>query len=351
MFVAITNTPRDYAWGSATALSELLGTTPSGGPEAELWLGTHPGSPSRTPDGLLSDIATLPFLLKVLAAESPLSLQAHPSSRQAAQGFARENALGLPLDAPNRNYRDALHKPELIFALTPLTALCGFRPVEQTLADLSVLGGFDEWRTRLAAGIRPTFEWLITRSPGVPQLIDELVAACASASGPHFSLVGQLARDFPGDPGIATSMMLNLATIEPGQVLFLPAGNIHAYIRGLGIELMAASDNVLRGGLTPKHVDVAELLSVLDFTPTDVPLLAPLSVDGVEVFRPVSDFQLMHLTASATVSLAAAAIVLCTSGAFTVNGAAVSRGQAFYVAEEPRLEVVGAGTLFVATTP
>jgi mannose-6-phosphate isomerase len=185
----------------------------------------------------------------------------------------------------------------------------------------------------------------------VPQLIDELVAACAAASGPHFALVGQLSGAYPGDPGIAISMMLNLATLEPGQVLFLPAGNIHAYIQGLGIELMAASDNVLRGGLTPKHVDVAELLSVLDFTPTDVPLLAPLSVDGVEVFRPVPDFQLMHLTGPASVSLTGEALMLCTSGAFTVNGVAVSRGQAFYVAEEPQLEVAGSGTLFVATAP
>jgi mannose-6-phosphate isomerase len=349
MFVAITNTPRDYAWGSSTALADLLGTTPSGAPEAELWLGTHPASPSRTPDGLLSDLTTLPFLLKVLAAESPLSLQAHPTTRQAAEGFARENALGLPLDAPHRNYRDALHKPELIFALTPLTALCGFRPVEQTLADLALLGGFDEWRTRLADGIGPTFEWLISRGPGVPQLLNDLVAACATASGPHFSLVGQLARAFPGDPGIAISLMLNLATLEPGQVLFLPAGNIHAYIQGIGVELMAASDNVLRGGLTAKHVDVAELLSVLDFTPTDVPYLAPVVADGVSVFRPLPDFQLMHLTAAASVSLAGEALLLCTSGAFTVNGVEVARGDAFYVADEPVLEVEGAGQLFVAT--
>ena len=139
MFVAITNTPRDYAWGSTTAIPELLGTEPSGGPQAELWLGTHPGSPARTPTGSLADMARLPFLLKVLAAAAPLSLQAHPTIEQAVAGFARENAAGVPLDALNRNYKDEQHKPELIYALTQFRALCGFRPVAETRAALAPL--------------------------------------------------------------------------------------------------------------------------------------------------------------------------------------------------------------------
>ena len=356
MFVAITNTPRDYAWGSTTAIPSLLGMPVTGLPQAELWLGTHPGSPARTPTGLLSELTTLPFLLKVLAAAAPLSLQAHPTIAQAVAGFARENAAGVPLDAPNRNYRDELHKPELLYALTPFRALCGFRPVSDTVGDLSALGDFDEWVSRLDEGIQPTFEWLISRGPGVASLIERLVEAAALADGPHHALVAELAATYPGDPGIAISMMLNLADLRPGEVLYLPAGNIHAYIEGLGIELMAASDNVLRGGLTPKHVDVAELLRVLDFTPLPVPYLEAIALgDGVEAFRPdVSDFELLHVRGQATVALAADAIALCVAGSFLITGAhgeaRIERGEAVFVSHEEAVLVIdGDGELFIAT--
>ena len=358
MFVAITNTPRDYAWGSATALSELLGSQPSGGPEAELWLGTHPGSPSQTASGSLAEITNLPFLLKVLAAASPLSLQAHPTIAQAVEGFARENARGISLEAPDRNYRDELHKPEIIYALTPFRALCGFRPASETGAAIERLLGavpgdaaLNGWLDRLGSDddIRPVFDWLLSRGAGVDELLAALVGAAALVGGEHYSLIASLARAYPGDPGIAISLMLNLAVLEPGEVLFLPAGNIHAYIEGLGIELMAASDNVLRGGLTPKHVDVPELLSVLDFTPVPVPYLAPVSVDGVETFSPLPDFALVHVVADARVPLPGEAIALCTAGSFTLNGTAIARGESFYVADEPVLDVAGAGELFVAT--
>ena len=360
MFVAITNTPRDYAWGSAAAIPRLLGTPETGRPQAELWLGTHPGSPSQTPDGSLADLTTLPFLLKVLAAASPLSLQAHPSIAQAVEGFARENALGIPLDAANRNYKDELHKPELIYALTPFRALCGFRPASETGAAIERLLGavpgdapLNGWLDRLGDDddIRAVFEWLLSRGPGVDELVAALVSAAALVDGPHYTLVAELAAAYPGDPGIAISLMLNLAELEPGQVLFLPAGNIHAYIEGLGIELMAASDNVLRGGLTPKHVDVPELLSVLDFTPLPVPYLAPTAIAaGVDSYSPVPDFRLMRITDDASVSLAADAILLCTDGAFEVSGHRVARGDAYFVSSgEGVLSVSGAGELFVAT--
>ena len=359
MFVGITNTPRDYAWGSPTAIADLLGTTPSGGPEAELWFGTHPGSPSRTATGSLADLTTLPFLLKVLAASRPLSLQAHPTIAQAVEGFARENAAGIPLDAPNRNYKDELHKPELIYALTPFRALCGFRPASETSAALERLVDarpgdplLSGWLDRMGSDeeIKPAFEWLISRGDGVEQLIATLAEVAALVDGEHYTLIGELAREYPGDPGIAISLMLNLATLSPGEVLYLPAGNIHAYISGLGIELMAASDNVLRGGLTPKHVDVPELLRVLDFTPVAVPFLAPLDLDGILDFRPdVSDFQLLVVTSPGTVALPGEAILLCTAGSFTVNGHDVVRGAAFYVSGEPSLAIAGAGELFVAT--
>lgn len=380
MFVGITNTPRDYAWGSTTAIAELLGHEASGRPEAELWLGAHPGSPAVVTSGsTAANLAELvgenglPFLLKVLAAEHPLSLQAHPTLEQAAIGFARENELGIPVDAPNRNYRDALHKPEIIFALTPFAALCGFRDVSETRATIDRLLQVDPgdpaikaWMSRLDTdnSLRSTFEWLVSRGDGVAELVDAVVAASASLDGDRFSLVGSLASAYPGDPGIVVSLMLNLVTLSPGEVLYLPAGNIHAYVHGLGIELMAASDNVLRGGLTPKHVDVPELLSVLDFSPVEVPYLAPsVSTPGVSVFAPpIPDFALTVVTPTDTpvvVDVAGPAIALCTSGAVTLDGvsadgevdsAALERGAAVFVPAGSRVDAVGgAGTVFVAT--
>jgi mannose-6-phosphate isomerase len=372
MFVGITNTPRDYAWGSRSALAELLGRTASGGPEAEYWLGTHPGSPSlllgpmkKVGVSRLSDLTTLPFLLKVLAAAAPLSLQAHPTTAQAEAGFARENAEGIALDAPNRNYKDAMHKPELIYALSAeFAALCGFRKVAETRALLQNLGPdvlVGNLLDRLVddSSLRSVFEWLISRSPGVDQLIDRVVALARDQPVAEFEMVGELSADYPGDPGIVIALLLNRVVLHPGQALYLPAGNIHAYLRGLGVELMAASDNVLRGGLTPKHVDVTELLAVLDFQPTEVPLLAPeRPSDGIEIFRPdVPDFELAVVTpgdSSARFEPPGEAILLCLDGECRVVGASadhsLARGESAYVsAEEGVLTFAGSGRVFVAT--
>lgn len=395
MFVGITNTPRPYAWGSTTAIAELLGREPSGEPEAELWLGAHPGSPSVILDPTLTggaaDLAAwiaadpqtalgpfvasgrLPFLLKILAAASPLSLQAHPTPSRAAAGFARENALGVPLDAPHRNYKDAHPKPELIFALSPtFDALCGFRPLKEVRELVDALldaahaledpqpQPLEDLLDSLSTGLRETFEWLITRGPGVPTLV-ALVTVLANTelagTVPELSVARSLAAEYPGDPGIVVSLLLNQVTLAAGEALYLPAGNIHAYLGGLGVELMAASDNVLRGGLTPKHIDVPELLGVLDFTPVPVPYLAAETpAPGVSVLRPsVPDFVLYRVDADATVAITGPAIVICISGALTITGASSSidleRGSAAYVTpDEGELHVSGGGTVFLATT-
>jgi mannose-6-phosphate isomerase len=413
MFVGITNTPRDYAWGSRTAIASLLGRAPSGSPEAELWLGTHPGSPSRLASGgTLDQLTTLPFLLKVLAAASPLSLQAHPNLSQARAGFDRENALGIPLDAPFRNYKDALHKPELMYALSPtFEALCGFRPVAATRELLTALGTsagassasgpgssaaagtssaaagtssgasvldplVSSLLDRLAddASLPSVFEWLISRGAGVSELVARVVELAASRPSSsssallkmkEFATVTALADAYPGDPGIVISLLLNRVTLSRGEVLYLPAGNIHAYLSGLGIELMAASDNVLRGGLTPKHIDVPELLSVLDFTPLPVPLLAPLRPSpGVAVYRPgVPDFELVVIApplgsaenegGSAAYAPESDSIALCTEGVLQIRGTLgefeLRRGDAVYIAaDEAPLTFRGAGTAFLA---
>ena len=411
MFVGITNTPRDYAWGSTTAIAGLLGTPETGAPQAELWLGAHPGSPSvildpaavgghanlaewiaADPAAALGERTRLPFLLKVLAAASPLSLQAHPTLAQAAAGFARENAEGVPLDAAYRNYKDDLHKPELIFALSDrFDALCGFRSVALVRASIEVLRSAADsdaddavlaaFADRLVddAALQSTFEWLISRSTdgaagGVDTLVETVVRLAAlepAASALEFSTVTALAAEYPGDPGIVISLLLNRVALRRGEVLYLPAGNIHAYLFGLGIELMASSDNVLRGGLTPKHVDVPELLTVLDFTPVAVPYLLPrFPVPGVALYVPdVPDFVLAHVQGDdvdAVLPLDGPAIAIVTSGTFALAGAnadldgtagaagsivTLSRGDSVYVTpDEASLHITGAGELFLATT-
>jgi mannose-6-phosphate isomerase len=382
MFVRIGNTPRDYAWGSRTAIAGLLGTTPSGEPEAELWLGAHAGSPARILDPAQTagaadlaewpETARLPYLLKVLAAAGPLSLQAHPSSEQAREGFERENAAGLAADSPERNYKDPFHKPELIFALSdPFEALCGFRDpaVSRAVFEKLASGSGDP---RIAAFadtlegepgdvLRRATEWLLGGDPAVAELVEAVVTAAQARDDRDADTVRMLSAAFPGDPGIVLALLLNRATLRPGEVLYLPAGNIHAYLDGLGIELMAASDNVLRGGLTPKRIDVAELVRVLDFSPIVATPLAPEHpAAGVEVFRPdVPDFALDHVVvgggvASAPVELPGTAIALCTAGEVELAGASgslrLTRGEAAVVtADEGTLTVTGDGTLFVAT--
>lgn len=295
------NPIRAYAWGAPNGLADLLGTPPSGGPEAELWVGTHPAAPSVVRGGehdgrtlaeviavdparwLGVDLAAaghtaLPFLLKVLAIGKPLSLQAHPSPDQARDGFAREQAAGLAVDDPARNYRDDGPKPEALVALTGTWALCGFRhPVEA--ADLLAGLGLAELAPLVDAlasggddGLRSALGWLLRlEGRARTELADAIARAVATVrrADPHDprTWVRRLVADFPGDPTAVAPLLLNVVHLEPGEAVHLPAGNLHAYLDGAGIEVMAASDNVLRGGLTPKHVDVDELLSVLRFEP------------------------------------------------------------------------------------
>ena len=401
MFVGIINTPRPYAWGSTTAIAQLLGHVASGGPEAELWLGAHPGSPSvildPTQTGGATDLASwidtdpettlgrfaasgrLPFLLKVLAAASPLSLQAHPTPEQARAGFDRENELGIARDAPERNYKDAFPKPELIYALSPaFDALCGFRPLDEVRALLRALidaslsmedpqpQPLEDLLDSLSGSdvaLPETCEWLIGRRTGVASLVS-LVTTLASRGvagyDEEMATVSLLAGEYPGDPGVVISLLLNRVSLAAGEALYLPAGNIHAYLSGLGIELMSASDNVLRGGLTPKHIDVSELLSVLDFTAAEVPYLRSTSPsEGVAAFRPDgADFELLRVDGmflDASVVLTGPAIALCTSGEVSISGAASSAslmlGDAVYITpDEAGLRFTGSGTVFVATT-
>jgi mannose-6-phosphate isomerase len=310
------NTIQPYAWGSRRMLAEFMNRpVPSSGPEAELWMGAHPKAPSRiqTPDGwsnldtairnspknflgpeMLSRFGPrLPFLFKILAVDQPLSLQAHPDKRRAEEGFRRENAQGIALRASNRNYRDDNHKPELICALTSFQGLCGFRkPMDayRLLQSLWPPGQLAELEL-LTRGWRPFYEFLVTRPADWQQRLCSHAATCAaSLSGQtiEFQWVERLQRIYPGDIGILAPLLLNLVRLEAGQALFLPAGRLHAYLHGLGIEIMANSDNVLRGGLTSKHIDAPELMRILDFEPGPAQIFTPQAAGPNECVYPVS---------------------------------------------------------------
>jgi mannose-6-phosphate isomerase len=347
-----------YAWGSHTAIAELQGrATPAVAPEAELWMGAHPSGPSRLlrggvsrsldeviagdPDGELGAEsakmfgARLPFLLKVLAAAQPLSLQAHPSLEQARLGFADEERRGVPRDAAHRNYKDANHKPELICALTPFDALCGFRRVAETRSLVDALGVAEltELTSPLRgqdvpAGLAVVLHALMTmRGPALSALVPATPVERGGDEGrfrAECAWAIRLAALYPGDAGIVTSLLLNLVHLEPGEAIYLDAGNLHAYLDGVGVEIMASSDNVLRGGLTPKHVDVDELLRVLRFIDGPITRLRGRALDAHEVVwdTPAPEFRLSRIRVGpdAVNRLALGAeILICTEGAVRVT--------------------------------
>ncbi|GHF74381.1 mannose-6-phosphate isomerase, class I [Streptomyces mashuensis] len=394
------NTVRPYAWGSTTAIPGLLGTPPTGTPQAELWMGAHPAAPSRverdgTPVPLDTLIAAdpeaalgadtvgrfgphLPFLFKVLAAADPLSLQVHPDPEQARAGHADEEARGIPLDAPHRNYKDPRHKPELICALTPFDGLCGFRAPDATAELLAALDvdSLKPYADLLHAhpedaALREVLTAVLSAERGA--VADTVARAAAAAErlahedGPHrqaYAAYASVARHYPGDPGVLAAMLLNHVRLQPGEALYLGAGVPHAYLEGLGLEVMANSDNVLRCGLTPKHVDVPELLRVVRFEATVPRVLRPeAEPDGSEVYdTPAPEFRLSrHAMAPGApahpLTADAPQIVLCTEGTVALRGAdggelRLERGQSAFVAAGERVELAGAddGTAYRATT-
>jgi mannose-6-phosphate isomerase len=349
------NTVQKYAWGSVTAIPELLGEKyPSHEPAAELWMGAHAKAPSLVKCGgkwlslieliennpreiLGEEVAQrfgnkLPYLFKVLAAAKPLSIQVHPNLDQARVGFMRENDQGIALDAPNRNYKDDNHKPECICALTPFWALYGFRNISDIL-DLMLQGcplGLAYELDRLkkspnAGGLKRFYTELMTMDAvRKQQVVDESVqnAWKLADQNPVFQWMVRIAEEYPADIGILSPMLLNLILLKPGQALFLPAGELHAYLEGVGIELMANSDNVLRGGLTPKHIDVPELLKALKFDPRPVTVLEAVETDRNErvYASAANEFVLSVISVSHGRSycksdLKSVEIMLCTEGA------------------------------------
>ncbi|MBE1515706.1 mannose-6-phosphate isomerase, class I [Nesterenkonia halotolerans] len=397
------NPVREYAWGSTTAFSELFGWASSASPRAEIWMGAHPGDPSSlelgpeggdmdaasaVADGAdLADPAVLaesaarsvtlpeylqrsgeasgsfPFLLKVLAAEQPLSIQSHPTRARAQAGFAAEEATGLPLDAPTRSYKDPNAKPELIVALTEFSALCGFRPYAEAAAELSGLvqalgGDAGESAPGVSAVVSRLQQHVAAQdySRALEQLLRSARAEATAAAGELSALLADgrlgaglsadaaqmlqhVAQDFPRDPGIFVTLLLNRLLLAPGESIYLPAGNLHAYLHGVGVEIMANSDNVLRGGLTSKHLDVDELLKVTDCEVLPVPHCPVQETGPQEVASeqadpsgptpprrlryeaPFEEFQLeqYEFPGEATLDAPGHGILLCTAGEITLS--------------------------------
>ena len=392
------NTIQEYAWGSRVAIPELLGqSVPVDKPQAELWMGAHPKAPSQVlSDGLWRSLPEviqenpeetlgqkvaarfsnkLPFLFKVLAAAKPLSIQAHPNKEQAGQGFARENELGIPLDAPHRNYRDDNHKPEIICALTPFWALNGFRRIdvilslleEARIADLAEIVSLLRSHSN-RDGLKKFFNHLMTmEAEKQRQIVEEAVAFAEGRAGeePVWTWIVKLNEEYPGDMGVLSPAFLNLIQLEPQEAMYLPAGELHAYLEGVGIELMANSDNVLRGGLTPKHIDVQELLAVLNFTDGDLNILSPKNrTSGEEIYSTeAEEFVLSVIRIKKAASFnspldRSVEVMLCTEGEVTVTDFSdgettlLTKGTSIIVpAALAQYRIEGEGILYKAAVP
>lgn len=350
----ISNTPRDYAWGSPELIPSLLGKEPDGKPQAEVWFGTHPASESLVEDetnGKLSDrVGTLGFLVKYLAAAMPLSIQAHPTKQWAAKRFSE----GYP------GYADANHKPELIAAVSPFRALCGFRKVSEISEDLKALAEeddvFDTWLNQLAKdGLRGATSWALAQSA---EVVESFVQVASKTS--RGSLILEINKHFPNDVGLLVSLLLNYVELAPGQALYLPAGNIHAYLSGLGVEVMAASDNVLRGGLTPKAIDIPELLAVADFQELPDPVVKEKHLMNglVEYQTDAEDFKVYRVEPSGSnllvdIRLSGKAILTCVAGEISISTSkeetiVLRRGEACYFEAASYFSILGSGTGYLA---
>lgn len=441
LLIFITNTPRTYAWGSAEALPELLGSNATGEPQAELWLGAHPSAPAEVSKAngeqeldLIDLIASdperygvnggqLPFLLKVLAIGAPLSLQVHPNKAQAEAGFAAEEAAGVSSSDPTRNYGDPNHKPELLVALSEVTALSGFRSIGDARDDLRVLAELAEDRGVPEAAVRGMrhaaslcnvlgegdearaartefLRWALAGGEdavAAASAIAELFAGVsaderssglageADLAAERFGLdevrvwsLARLTETYPGDTGVLISLLLHVVRLQPGEAIYLGAQQLHAYLDGLAVEIMAASDNVLRAGFTPKHIDVAEVMNIVDPGVLDTPLISADAVQpGLMRWQPdVPDFSLMRVRVkepagdeafaetepsgaaeSVRVEAPHPLVMIVTQGRVRIDRdeaglaefAVAKRGQSLYVSAGEPIELSGRGEVFIGT--
>jgi mannose-6-phosphate isomerase len=392
------NQIKHYEWGSANLIPQLLGIAGDGSPWAELWMGSHSDTSSLVslPSGDVSlgefiahsprrylgektaqRYGELPFLFKLLAAEKPLSIQAHPNMTQAHEGFERENRAQIPHNAPSRNYRDPNHKPEILCALTPFTGMCGFRSPDKIAQFLSVfLAGTipvlvrDGFILLLQAleipapvlALRNFLNTLFGFSLPVREALTQFILSSAGGEGGEWELARDLARQFPGDPAIIAPFYLSVFHLEPGEAIFLKAGIPHSYVHGLGIELMANSDNVLRGGLTAKHIDIPELMKVLDFNSSKPRIIKPEPDSGCFTYpAPCEEFSLTVMRGKAAGAAQPAgfarnppAICIVTEGEVSIGGTILKQGESAFIPaadDDDPLVLQGHYTLYAASVP
>lgn len=389
-----------YPWGSATAIPEFCGTPSSDTTLAEAWFGAHPSGPTMALDAgrdgeamLLREVIatdpvgtlggdvverlgpTLPFLVKLIAPDSPLSLQVHPNAAQAALGYVREERTGIPVDSPTRTYRDPNHKPELLYALTTFEALSGFRTPRRVLEVLEglervplIAKSIERIRQGSSAtGMRSALEYMLLgardRDSDVGRVVELIEARVASGTSPSIrsdAVALRLAAEHPGDRGVLASLLLNPVTLKPGEVMFVPAGCVHAYLSGLAVEVMASSDNVVRAGLTRKHIDARALLEIVDVKPAPpMRMAAERSSDHIDVFyAPVEDFELAVISTRqepVTVGGAGPRVVLAIDGEMELvsgeDSLRLRRGEAAFLADPEEVTLSGNGRLVRASVP
>jgi mannose-6-phosphate isomerase len=386
----LTGRVQPYAWGSPTVIPELLGVPPTGEPQAELWLGAHPMAPALVDGERLDELVAtdpqsvigpepvaafgprLPYLIKIIAAERPLSLQAHPSRSQAEAGFAREEQQGIPPDAPYRTYRDSWPKPELLVALQPTEALWGFREPTETYnlfrrlgvqLAIDVVKPLRDDARNPSERLAEVFARLL-RLSDASSIVQQVTEAAKSvpAGGP-LGLFTRTARElapyYPGDPGVLAALLMNRLTLQRYDAIFLAAGNLHAYLSGGGVEIMANSDNVVRGGLTPKFINVAELVKILDFTPHAPELLRPIEQAPGVCHYPTSapEFSLWRIEVDRPPATLPATdmgrILLVTGGVVAIMATSDSlqlrRGESALITAGEAAEVSGSGTVFLGS--
>ncbi len=391
------NPVQHYHWGSTDAIRNLMNMhTDDTRPLAELWMGAHESAPSgivindtleplthciaRNPESILGTHCrkrfgdTLPYLFKVLSAAHPLSIQVHPDIQRARKGFERENRDQIPLDAPNRNYKDPNHKPELLAALTRFTALCGFRPVEETamlfrktgirelLPAVAALESTGDYRLLLEhiwssdrtteTAILEQLSLLVSDTPEIP---------VSEAEKHPFAAVQHLVSEYGGDIGVLAPLYLNTVTLEPGEALFLPAGILHSYIQGTGLELMANSDNVLRGGLTSKYIDIPEVLSAIIPHAHTPARLIPVRTASRSVYpTPAKEFELSILEpdcGNIELDITTPSIMVILYDDITISGTsgtqtAIPRGASLFLpAYAGSVTISGTGTVYLASVP
>lgn len=375
-----------YSWGSRSVLAQMQGRpSPSQQPEAELWIGAHRSAPSQlvlqagpqplnellleeperfVRDGaqVVADDGSLPFLLKILAIEAPLSIQVHPSIAQAREGFEREEAAGIAIDAAHRSYKDRSDKPETVVALSRLQILTGMRD----RAELGLLAEAldQQWLREALEYPEPVLRTVLSLPEDRAQAaLAALEAAVRSlpADDELGSVLTYIARSHPGDRGLLVALCMNHFVLEPGESMFTPAGQVHAYLQGTAVEIMACSDNVLRAGLTPKHVDVPELLRIMSRTAEPVEVFEPRPESDGVVHYPLWD-PAVTLTAARVApgapvrrELAGTCMVLVTEGEVTVapGGLRAAAGESLICLDGPTtVTVEGSGQVFlVAAAP